>query len=197
MEKIFTNIYESNILTLSMNSSGDSSIEYNRDAYVPFIRNFIIDNKINFIVDLGCGDLQFGKLIYDDLDILYVGYDTYKNVLTSQLNNYHIPKYTLIHLDIYAYKYDILCGDLCIIKDVLQHWPLENIYIFLDYLVSSKRYKYILICNSCNQIKDNTNIECGNWHPLSCDFFPLKKYNAKKLYKYNDKEISVITSYIF
>ena len=49
--------------------------------------------------------------------------------------------------------------------------------------------------NCCGQIEDNTNIiNNGCFHSLSCDYFPLKKYNIKKLCNYNTKEISVISS---
>ena len=34
------------------------------------------DYNIKNIVDLGCWDFIFGKIIYDDLDLLYTGYDT-------------------------------------------------------------------------------------------------------------------------
>lgn len=86
----------------------------------------------------------------------------------------------------------IINGDVCILKDVLQHWSLDNIYNFLDYLVENKKFKYILICNCCSQTQDNTNIEDGNWRYLSCHYFPLKKYNPRKLYNYDTKEVCVI-----
>jgi hypothetical protein len=69
---------------------------------------------------------------------------------------------------------------------------MDEIYTFLDYLVTNKTFKYILICNCCNQTKDNPDNE-GRSTPLSIDFLPLKKYNPVKLYKYNTKEVSVIT----
>ena len=82
---------------------------------------------------------------------------------------------------------------MCILKDILCHWKLKNIYTFLDYLVESKKFKYILIINCCGQIEDNTDIaENGCFHSLSCNYFPLKKYNIKKIGNYNSKEISVI-----
>ncbi len=77
-------------------------------------------------------------------------------------------------------------------KDVLQHWSLDNIYTFLDYLIEYKKFKYILICNCCDQKQDNTDIQNGKWRALSCDYLPLKKYNPVKLYNYYSKEVSVI-----
>jgi len=82
---------------------------------------------------------------------------------------------------------------LCIIKDVLQHWPLEYIYTFLDYLVESKKFKYIFIVNCCNQQYDNSKITLGDFRGLSCDFLPLKKYSPAKLYNYFTKEVSIIS----
>jgi len=108
------------------------------------------------------------------------------------LKTHFLPKYSFIHLDFCNKKEDIVSGDLCILKDVLQHWSLKDIYACLDYLSSTQKFKYILICNCCNQYVDNTDINNGYWRELSSDFFPLKKYNAKKLYTYNTKEVSVI-----
>lgn len=66
--------------------------------------------------------------------------------------------------------------------------------LFLDYLVNNKLFKYILICNCCNQTEDNPNPNNDNRStPLSIHFFPLKKYNPIKLYNYYTKEVSLIS----
>jgi hypothetical protein len=198
MEEVFTNIYENKIWGDNCNpeyngtSGGGSDIDYNKNTYVKFLKKFIIDNNIKNVVDLGCGDFRCGKLIYDDLDVLYTGYDTYKKVIDYNSKQYLLPKYSFMHLDFYNKKESIINGDMCILKDVIQHWSLDNIYNFLDYLIEYKKFKYILICNCCNQRQDDTNIQNGDWRPLSCEYFPLKKYNPIKLYNYNTKEVSLI-----
>ena len=198
MEQTFTNVYESNLWGNNNNaeyngsSGGGSEVDYNKDTYVPFLKKYILNNNIKNIVDLGCGDCKCGKLIYDDLDILYTGYDTYKKIIDYNSKQHSLPKYSFIHLDFYNKKESIIKGDLCILKDVIQHWSLDHIYTFLDYLVENKLFKYILICNCCNQEQDNLNINDGEWRQLSCDFFPLKKYNPIKLYNYHSKEVSII-----
>jgi hypothetical protein len=200
MEETFTNIYETNEWGNNHNkeysgSSGlGSFIEYNKDTYVPFLKKFITDNNIKTIVDLGCGDFKCGKLIYGDLDIIYTGYDAYKKVVDYNSTQHSLSKYSFIHLDFYNNKENIINGDLCILKDVIQHWSLDNIYTFLDYLTRHKKFKYIIICNCCDQRQDNTDIQNGCWRQLSCENFPLKRYNPTKLYNYNTKEISVIYS---
>jgi len=198
MENIFTYVYEQKIWGDNYNdeysgSSGDGSfIEINKNTYIPFLKNFIVNHNIKNIVDLGSGDFKCGKLIYDDLDILYTGYDAYKKIIDYNSKQYSLPKYSFIHLDFYNKKESIIKGDLCILKDVIQHWKVEEIYTFLDYLVENKLFKYILICNCCNQKEDNPN-NYYRFTPLSHNFFPLKKYNPVKLYNYHTKEVSVIS----
>lgn len=199
MESIFTNVYEThewgtnNKTEYNGSSGGGSEINFNKNNYVPFLRNLIIDNTINTIVDLGCGDFRCGHILYDDLDITYTGYDAYKKVIDYNSTQYPLPKYTFTHLDFCNNKESIVGGDLCILKDVLQHWSLDNIYNFLDYLVEQKKFKYIVICNCDYQTQDNTDIQTGKFRPLSCRFLPLRKYNPTKVYNYNTKEVSVIT----
>lgn len=198
MEEIFTNIYENKLWGDNNNmgykgSSGNGSeIIYNKDSYVPFLKQFISYNNIKNIVDLGCGDFLCGKLIYDDLNITYTGYDTYKKIIDYNSKQYSLPKYSFTHLDFCNNKESIISGELCILKDVIQHWSLNNIYTFLDYLIENKKFKYILICNCCNQNKDDTDIKNGDWRELSCDYLPLNKYKPIKLFKYNTKEVSLI-----
>jgi SAM-dependent methyltransferase len=198
MIPVFTNIYETHLWGDNKNaeyngsSGGGSFIDYNKDSYVPFLKDFITNNNIKTVVDLGCGDFKCGKIIYDNLNILYTGYDTYKKIIDYNLTQFSLPKYSFKHLDFCNNKEDIINGDICILKDVMQHWSLDNIYTFLDYIVETKKFKYILICNCCEQHCDDTNIQTGDWRGLSCDYFPLKKYNPVKLYNYHSKEVSVI-----
>lgn len=207
MNDTFTNIYENkiwgsnNIKDYTGSSGGGSSVSFNKDTYIPFLKKFICDNSIKTIVDLGCGDFLCGSLLYNDLDIVYYGYDTYDKVIQYNSKHNIMPKYNFTNLDFFGLKEDIIGGDLCILKDVLQHWSLDHIYVFLDYITSNNKYKYILITNTCSNTKaaakNNTDINVGQCRPLSANCYPLKKYNPKILYEYglanNDqKEVSVI-----
>ena len=197
MENTFTEIYEKKIWGNNNNenysgSSGDgSSLNFNV-VYISWLKKFITDYNIKSVIDLGCGDFRIGKKLYDNLDILYTGYDTYKKVVEYNKKQYPEPKYTFKHLDFCNNKENITGGDMCILKDVIQHWSLKEIYPFLDYLIESKKFKYILIVNCANQTIDNADCICGNFRPLSYKFLPLKKYNIIKIGYYNSKEISII-----
>ena len=198
MEQVFTEVYENNIwgnndASEYMGSSGcGSAVEFNKNSYVPFLKKFLTDHGIQTVVDLGCGDFRCGKLIYDDMEVAYTGYDAYKKIVDYNKTQCSLPKYSFIHLDFCNHKERIVSGDLCILKDVIQHWSLEEIYTFLDYLVENKKFKHILICNCGHQTEDNTTIRTGECRQLSCIYLPLKKYNAVKVFAYNGKEVSVI-----
>lgn len=197
MNTFFTNVYETNLWGSNNNSeyngsSGPgSSVQYNMYVYIPVLKNLIKSQNIKNVVDLGCGDFRCGPLIYDDLNIRYTGYDTYDKVIMHNKNTHLQPKYNFECLDFYNNRVSIVNADLCILKDVLQHWKMDEIYSFLDYLIETKKFKYILICNCCNQTVDNPDNEKRSTN-LSCDFLPLKKYNPVKLCNYHTKEISVI-----
>ena len=201
MEKIFTDIYENEIWGTSTNleysgSSGPgSSNAFNRDVYVPCTKAFIENNYIKTVVDIGCGDFYIGPSIYDSLDISYTGYDVYKKVIDYLSKKYQKQKkYNFVHSDVTNDKENIKNADLCILKDVVQHWELADIYSFLDYIIKHKKFKYILLCNSL-YTSDTTGkeIRTGDYKPRSCEHLPLSKYNPKKLYNYGDKEVSYIS----
>ena len=90
---IFTNIYENNIWgndssidNLYKGTSGGGSEINNCRQYIDFVREFIIKNKINKVIDLGCGDWQASYLIYEKLDnIYYYGYDAYEKLIISSI----------------------------------------------------------------------------------------------------------------
>lgn len=198
MENIFTKIYESkkwgnnNSDNYSGSSGYGSSIEYNK-KYIEIVKKIINDNKINSVVDLGCGDFRIGRLLYDDLNVSYTGYDVYKKIIDYHTSQYSQPKYTFKHLDFYTNKENIVQADMCILKDVIQHWATEQIYVFMDYLLESKKFKYILLVNCCYQeVNDESCSHVGGWRQLTCNLLPLKKYNAVKIANYNTKEISII-----
>jgi len=199
-ETIFTNIYENCIWGNNYNpyyrgSSGEAtSLTYNFEIFIPFLKKFILDNKIKTIVDLGSGDFRCGREIYENLDITYYGYDVYKKIIDYLSTYFLTPKYNFIHLDFINSKENIINADLCIIKDTLQHFSNNNIYELLDYFTLNNKFKYILIINCCQQSVDNIDINNGEWRPLSCYFLPLKKYNPIKLFNYNSKEVSLITN---
>lgn len=198
-EQIFTSIYErsywgSNKNTQYKGSSGQgSAIEYNINTYIPFVKKFIIEKNIKTVIDLGCGDFRCGPSLYDDLDIIYNGYDTYKKLIDTHVQTFLPPKYNFHHLDICNKKEEIESGDLCILKDILQHWSVTSIHTTLEYFIQTKKFKYILIANCCHQPNGIDTMKTGEYRPLTCEKEPLKSLGAVKQFNWNSKEVSLIT----
>lgn len=197
---VMHNVWGNNNNSHYSGSSGDgSTIKNNINSYVPFLKDFIRKNNVKTIVDLGCGDFVCGEYMYKDLDIVYTGYDTYKKIIEYNSMVHLPPKFTFVHLDFYTYKEKLIKSDLCILKDVLQHWRSECIYTFLDFIITNRLYKYILIINCCwsshlafqqaFDIREN-----GQFRTLSSHCLPLKRYNPVKLYQYDTKEVLLIQS---
>lgn len=190
--KEFTEIYNTKYW---IKGSGEGSSIENTEAYNSFIIDFIKKHNIRSITDIGCGDWQSSYLIYQQLDdIDYVGIDCVESVIQQNKQNH--PKYTFCEFDILCNVDLIRDSDLYIMKDVLQHLKLKDIYEFLDKLVL-KKFKYIIITNNGHQMCDDFELDIiGNGRGLRSDFFPLKKYNAKPLLDYfggENKHICFIT----
>ena len=184
---IFPHMYENKLWGDDKNeiyngSSGEgSTLENTLDTWVPFLRNFIKENTITSVTDLGCGSFMCGPYIYDDLNVKYHGYDVYDKFKSI----YNGTKYAFTCTDFFKNKESIEGADLCILKDVLCHWTIQEINEFLDYIVSANKFKYILLCNGSQQIEENHEVDfTGQWRPLSSKMLPFKKYNPEVIYTY-------------
>lgn len=192
--EIFTDIYEreywgQNLHPAYRGSSGSGSAEAYNEAYIAWVRDFFQTKNIESVVDVGCGDFRCGPATYNGLNISYVGLDVYEPMIAA--NSIEYPTKSFRVLDCYTNRSEIPAADLCILKDVLQHWSNEEVYNFLDEITASKKFKYILICN-CSRQKRIKDTRTGHQRQLSADFFPLKKYNPTKVFTYDTKEVSLI-----
>jgi len=211
-KKIFTEIYEKKMLgddrsTYYPGSCGPgATYDYNRDEFIPFLRQFIIDNQIKSVADLGCGNLGYDKKLYSEVAVSsYYGYDVYNKVQEHNHRFSNHKKYHFFCMDFLVHRDELVPADLCIIKDVLQHWLLKDITTLLDYLVENKKYKYIMIVNCYPQDGDWKGdmkgewigFKTGDWRKMSCAYLPLCKYHPKPVLYYKTKEVSIIQCYLF
>jgi len=135
------------------------------------------------------------------MGVNYTGYDAYKKLVDYNNKKYEgYGMYKFIHSDFreIGEREKIVPAELCILKDVVQHWPTADIIAFLDYLIESKKFKYILLCNCFQGNPENTathrtDIKPGQFSSLSTKTYPLNKYNAEVVYTWDTKEVSIIT----
>lgn len=164
-------------------SSLECSIEY-----VLFLNNFLNQNKIFSILDLGCGDFNLMKHINLE-NIEYLGIDIVEFVIKNNLKHYKKNNINFEHNDILIYKPQKKY-DLIIIKDVLQH--LCNINII-------KLLNNIDYCNSILITNDITseNEDCvdGDYRGIDLQKNPFN-IPVKNLFKFHScnfiKQISLL-----
>ena len=186
LKEEFTKIYDENFW---VNGSGSGSYIKNTAEYNKYLINFIKDNNITTVTDIGCGDWQSSYLIYDNLEnIDYLGIDCVDSVIDRNIINH--PKYKFLSLNILNNLDKIRDSELFVIKDVLQHWKLKDIYTLLDFLTTQKKFRYILITNNGNQFSDNLELDhyIGIGRGLHSNYLPLKKYNAINFHDYFEDE---------
>lgn len=81
------------------------------------------------MVDLGCGNLGYDKKLYSEVAVkAYYGYDVYTPVQEHNRRFSNHKKYHFFSMDFLVHKEELVPADLCIIKDVLQHWTIVDIY---------------------------------------------------------------------
>ena len=188
MKSFFTEIYDK--LLWGIEGSGGGSTIKNTVVYRRYLQRFLKIKHIKTIIDYGCGDWQSTQLINFD-GIEYLGIDCVDSVIEKNIINYEQDNITFLVLDemkdFFSYT-----ADLLILKDVLQHWTIDEINYFLTNVKDN--FKFILITNSSHQTVDNEEYN-NRSRPLSANFEPLKTYNCKIVLKYmadNQKETSLI-----
>jgi len=119
--------------------SGDGSIrEEAVGPYCAMIRDFITANNIRRVVDLGCGDFAVGsRFVGPSVD--YVGIDVVPDLIGYNQEHFAGPGVEFRCMNII--EDELPQGDLCLVRQVLQH--LSNAQI-LQTLRSLRRYRYVI-----------------------------------------------------
>ncbi len=187
-KEIFTEIYKND----TWGGSGGGSLPEVTEQYRKLIQDFLKEKNIKSVVDFGCGDWMFSRYI-DWSGVHYLGTDCVQSVIDANKKIFGKVFVTFKCSEHVSER-----GDLLILKDILQHWSNEKVYEFLR--DAKKRFKYILITNTSNQVKDDQENENPhiNPRPLSAKFYPLKAFSPEILMETNinePKETCLITCF--
>jgi SAM-dependent methyltransferase len=140
-EQVFSRIYEDGLWGKRGKGfdSGTGSVEGHAAAYVQALARYIEQHLIRRVVDLGCGDFTVGQKIVQ-LGVDYTGVDVVPALIEHHSAQYGSERVRFKRLDIVS---DTLPeGDLCLIRQVLQHLSNEQIGKILPNLA---RYRHVLI----------------------------------------------------
>jgi len=139
--------------------SGDGSAQKYADVYAQTVREFIAENKIGRVVDLGCGDFRVaskfvsGAFHYTGCDVVFS--------LVKHLNETHKNETTEFRC-VNIVEDELPDGDLCLIRQVLQHLSNREI---AQVLQNTRKFKYLIITehypNPQNAFSPNLDIPHG------------------------------------
>ena len=184
MKNEFTNIYDKELWGKEKGSGAGSRPKFNKE-YILFLENFLRDNDIKSVIDFGCGDWQFSRYI-DWSDVDYLGLDIVDSVIEN--NKKQFSQYSFVS-DTDVFKY-LEGREFIIIKDVIMHWPNEEILSFLDKLVTYDIK--ILLVNVFGQPKNRKLKRVGGFSRLDYDKFPLNKYNSELIFTWKNRQVVLI-----
>lgn len=161
----FTGIYDSNHWGVG---SGVGSAPANAVPYLRFVQDFLANNAISSVVDIGCGDWQFSHLI-DWGTATYDGFDVVESVIAKNTEMFSRPGvsfHTLSDLQ------DLPSADLVLVKDVLQHLPLRDVQEYLEHCLA--HYKFALVTNDIFPDQwTNVDISHGSGRALRFELPPF------------------------
>jgi SAM-dependent methyltransferase len=140
-EQVFSRIYQDGLWGKSNAKfcSGSGSSEAHATEYVKALAKYIAEHSIRSVVDLGCGDFVIGRKIVE-LGVDYTGVDVVPDLIRHNTEQYGSSRVRFVHLDIIAGE--LPAGDLCLIRQVLQHLSNEQIATVLSKL---SRYEHVVV----------------------------------------------------
>lgn len=161
LSEIFIDIYNENHWGGKKGEfcSGSGTVNPNSTLYIGKLIEFIKEKKIESIVDLGCGDFRIMKPVLDNVPATFIGCDIVPDLIKHNNDNFATEK---IHFKVVnLVDGELPDGELCLIRQVLQHLNNEQISIILKKL---KKYKYVIITEHLpfeNNIKYNLDKNAG------------------------------------
>ena len=109
--------------------SGAGSRGQVAELYCDFVIQFIRENQVRSVVDLGCGDFFVGRRIVEATGICYTGLDVVPELIEHHKNMVEDPRANFLCVDIT--RESLPSADLCLIRQVLQHLSNPEIALAL------------------------------------------------------------------
>lgn len=180
-EEAFVHIYEAGLWGTNeagvANSGTGSTVELTV-VYRAYLQNFLKEHGIHSVVDAGCGDWEFSRVI-DWSGIDYKGYDIVESVVQQDRRQYGAPDRQFYVADVV--EADLPPADLLIVKHVLQHLPNRDVAKFLKQLPKYRHAIFVDGVDSETLTAPNVDIVAGQYRPIDLTRPPFALRAQKEL----------------
>lgn len=133
--------------------SGSGSTPERSAAYCALIRRFIGTNGIRTVVDLGCGDFRVGRQ-FESTAKRYIGIDCVPALINYNQRTFGSDRVSFVCRNII--EDELPDGDLCLIRQVLQHLSNAEIQAVL---ANCRKYRHVIISEHVPVKCDRPNID--------------------------------------
>ncbi len=144
--------------------SGLGSLDENTRPYVAYVNQFMHENNITEVVDCGCGDFRVGRQLFLE-GRKYVGIDVVDEIIKKNHEIYATKNIEFRELNII--EDDLPDGQLCLIRQVLQHLSNDSIINVISRL---RKFRYIIITDAQLKQISKFNIDIKNFGGTRVDF---------------------------
>lgn len=184
---VFGNIYALNSWGFG---SGHGSLPKATRRYRQFLADFMRENKVRSVVDYGCGDWQFSRLV-DWSRVNYLGLDVISGLIDTNNKKYRM---TNVRFEMAPEQFaNVPSADLLIVKDVLQHFPTEMVRRFMEEAVP--HFKFALITNCIEPASElNREITLGDFRPLDLRAAPFH-YRAPAVFCFSGPKTTSLRTF--
>jgi len=177
VKDVFSNIYDKKLWIWG---SGHGSLPATTISYRNILIDVIKSNDIKTVLDYGCGDWQFSKLIdWNNLVDSYLGVD----IVPSVIEKIQVYANDKIKFELLTPDWTFPQVDLIICKDVFMHLPNSMISDLLDKMKPSS--KFMLITNNHGGNSEGILGDCRGinmkhppWNLEGHEYEPLKEFNG-------------------
>lgn len=144
---IFNKIYEEGIWGKNIDGESISGVGSHSEniiqPYILEVSKFLLAVKPKTIVDLGCGDFNVGKNFVKFCEH-YIACDVAGEILSVNEQKFISQKNTTFKL-LDLTEEPLPKGDVCFVRQVLQHLSNSDIKNFVKNLQSQRPYKYLIV----------------------------------------------------
>jgi len=142
--------------------------------------------SIGSLFDAPCGDLNWMKMVLNDVEVDYVGADIVKPLINKNNVNYGSSRVKFVHFDIT--KDDFPKADLWICRDCLGHLSFaDTIQALRRFLESDIPYVLTTTNKNVDGFK-NYDIDTGDWRAIDLFSEPYH-FDKNVLYRIDDAEM--------